>query len=400
MRIAHFSNLEGVGGIERNLFTLAKRHAGRGDWRHYLVNDSRRIHPALQDETTRWLDGWHSIKHYGPLKIPSRPAALRRGLNARRLEHWRADHVLLWQWFGDMRRVAIARSAGLGVHYWERGLAWGRGGDETTEFLRSIDGVLCNSKASARMLELRWGFDGEPHLIHNTVEIPSDAAARTLSRGAGTPAVPLRLGVASRLRSFKGISLAIRAVAMLRDSGMRTTLDIAGDGPDEANLRSQASRYGVADEVRFLGVVADMSEFYRDLDILLHPTLREPFGLVLAEAMVRGVPPVTSCVDGIPEVVGEAGCVLDPTLPLDRFHEFGGDRSDVHDLVYDPRSDAVVEPSFVDPEEIAGAVEHLVRTPSKYESASRAGVARVVREFHPDRYIDRFEAIMEEAARR
>jgi UDP-glucose:(heptosyl)LPS alpha-1,3-glucosyltransferase len=64
-----------------------------------------------------------------------------------------------------------------------------------------------------------------------------------------------------------------------------------------ANLKhwqEQLEALGIADRVKFLGMVSHMSEIYASADILLHPTLEDTFGMVVLEAMSHGLPVVVS----------------------------------------------------------------------------------------------------------
>ena len=99
----------------------------------------------------------------------------------------------------------------------------------------------------------------------------------------------------------KGHDIVIKALPNLPE--MR--LLIAGDGPDEGDLRSLADRLGVADRVRFLGRVPHerLAELYTAADILVLASSREGWANVLLEAMACGTPVVASNVWGTPEVV-------------------------------------------------------------------------------------------------
>jgi glycosyltransferase involved in cell wall biosynthesis len=117
--------------------------------------------------------------------------------------------------------------------------------------------------------------------------------------------------------------LAIRALARLRRllPACDARLVLAGKavGADAARYRDGlaelAAGEGVGAEVVFLGPVApaDMPALYRSCDILLHAAYHEPFGRVLAEALVSGLPVVAVRSSG-PELMvlpGETGLLVD-----------------------------------------------------------------------------------------
>ncbi|MBN1259886.1 MAG: glycosyltransferase family 4 protein [Anaerolineae bacterium] len=67
--------------------------------------------------------------------------------------------------------------------------------------------------------------------------------------------------------------------------------------------------------VHLLGFVeeADLPALYRQAEIFAFPSLYEGFGIPPLEAMACGVPVVASSASSVPEVVGDAGLLLDPT---------------------------------------------------------------------------------------
>lgn len=74
---------------------------------------------------------------------------------------------------------------------------------------------------------------------------------------------------------------------------------------------------GQADLFRFLGFVPDeeLPAFYAASRALIFPSLHEGFGLPPLEAMACGVPVITSNCASLPEVVGDAGLLIDPHSP-------------------------------------------------------------------------------------
>ena len=99
----------------------------------------------------------------------------------------------------------------------------------------------------------------------------------------------------------KGHHIAIEALASLPG----VTLLIAGSGPEEASLKALAARLGVADRVRWVGVVpqTDLKWWYSAADALTLCSSREGWANVLLEAMACGTPVVATNIWGTPEVV-------------------------------------------------------------------------------------------------
>jgi glycosyltransferase involved in cell wall biosynthesis len=76
-------------------------------------------------------------------------------------------------------------------------------------------------------------------------------------------------------------------------------------------LRTDAS----AGRIEYRGYVADTERqrLYAEASMLVLPSLEEGFGMTLVEAMQAGVPVIASDRGALPEVVGEAGILVDPT---------------------------------------------------------------------------------------
>jgi glycosyltransferase involved in cell wall biosynthesis len=167
--------------------------------------------------------------------------------------------------------------------------------------------------------------------------------------------------------------LALHALAELKRRGIACELAVAGEGKELQKLRTLSRQLALDNHVSFLGVVEDMSTFYDNIDCFLCPSLREPFGLVCAEAMAHGCPVIATKVDGLPEVVlhGETGFCLDASLPLQDYPAFGGATDDVPELIYNPVSDSLEPPKLVDPRLIADAVARLLDPGAQYETMSR-----------------------------
>jgi glycosyltransferase involved in cell wall biosynthesis len=283
----------------------------------------------------------------------------------------RADVLIVWNRTARAEFALDAMGAERCIH-WEHGAAWHAGREtERQRYLDRVPLAIANSNAAARVLQLMWNYRGELRVCRNALRPSLVPAAPVAKR---YPSGPIVLGVAARLYPVKGVALALHAVAELRAGGMDAKLQIAGEGPELAQLRALAARLRVAEHVTFLGALADMAEFYRRIDCLLHPPLTEAFGLVALEAAAHGCPVVAAAVDGLPEVVadGVSGYTLQPTLSLETYVELGGSRSGLPERVYSPERDALVAPQAVAPAVLAAAVTRLFAATPTFEALSES----------------------------
>ena len=71
-------------------------------------------------------------------------------------------------------------------------------------------------------------------------------------------------------------------------------LVVVGSRRQIPKFKAMAAAHGIADRVHFLGALADVSQAYRAVDGLVHPTLEDSFAMVVLEAMSYGLPVVVS----------------------------------------------------------------------------------------------------------
>jgi glycosyltransferase involved in cell wall biosynthesis len=143
---------------------------------------------------------------------------------------------------------------------------------------------------------------------------PSALAAFKAQHGIGERAI-IYLG---SIEPRKNLTRLIEAFAILNSqfSIRNSQLFIAGSLAwhyDEVLSRIEA--LGLAGQVKLLGRVSDddLPKWYSACAVMAYPSLYEGFGLPPLEAMACGAPVVTSNVTSLPEVVGDAGIMVEPT---------------------------------------------------------------------------------------
>jgi len=108
---------------------------------------------------------------------------------------------------------------------------------------------------------------------------------------------PFRLVSIGRLLHWKGFHLALEAFARLHKELPDSEYWIIGDGRDRPRLESLAASLGLQEKVKFWGQVprAKVLELLADCDVVIHPSLHESGGWVIAEGQAAGRPVI--CLD-------------------------------------------------------------------------------------------------------
>ena len=124
---------------------------------------------------------------------------------------------------------------------------------------------------------------------------------------------PKRLIAVANFGKYKGHRILLQALAKLPGEPA-VECWLIGDGPERGEMERLARALGLSDRVRFLGYRQDVPALLRQCDVFVLPSLWEPFGIALVEAMVLGMPVLACRSGGVPEVVrdGETGLLVPP----------------------------------------------------------------------------------------
>ncbi|MEE4667819.1 glycosyltransferase [Pseudomonas alliivorans] len=119
------------------------------------------------------------------------------------------------------------------------------------------------------------------------------------------------VGNVGRLHPDKDQATLLRGFALALPSlPENSQLVILGKGRLEESLKELASELGIGANVLFLGQVADARRYFKAFDVFALSSDHEPFGMVLLEAMVAGVPVVATSCGGAREVVEDVGLLF------------------------------------------------------------------------------------------
>lgn len=179
--------------------------------------------------------------------------------------------------------------------------------------------MVINSEAT------RAAFDRWPRaykkrfidIIHGVDPLPQAAGAIDWRRKDKIPETATVLVATGRLVAQKNHGVAVDALALL--PGVH--LMIAGDGPDQAALETQAQRLGVFDRLHLIGPIArsDLGDVLAAGTIYVFPSVWETFGLAGVEATMAGLPVVAADLPVLREVLSTDNAA--DTGAMIRFHD-------------------------------------------------------------------------------
>ncbi|MCX5852449.1 MAG: glycosyltransferase family 4 protein [Deltaproteobacteria bacterium] len=179
--------------------------------------------------------------------------------------------------------------------------------------------IIANSSRGKAEIMRHYGVPGDKiEVIYNPVDTERfrsekrDDEALNVRASFGIPGGDkIILFVGSGFKR-KGLAAAIQSMAYL-DTHIRMIVV----GKDRIKqYRSMAQRLGVEKRIHFAGPVSGVEKFYRASDMLVFPTIYEPFGNVCLEAIASGLPVVVSRICGASEILKEGanGYIIEDPL--------------------------------------------------------------------------------------
>lgn len=173
--------------------------------------------------------------------------------------------------------------------------------------LSRADLILVRTPETSHALPYPYGRSAVQHQ-----DIGTPARQRDTPLATRIPGDALRVLFAGRLLSWKGVHLALRAVASARARGADLQFTIVGSGPKDAWLKDLASSLCLdAPVLRWIEHIPQDQLFamYEDAHCLLFPSLHDSGGSVVLEALAFGLPVI--CLDlGGPKTLVDERCAI------------------------------------------------------------------------------------------
>ena len=212
-------------------------------------------------------------------------------------------------WIGWLKKVPVI------VNY--------RGGEAEKYFAKSFGWVAPTLKRASAVIvpsgflrDVFKKFDFDVEVVPNIIDVGRFSFhGKTRIGDLEAP----RLVIARNLEEIYGIDMAIKALALLKQSFPNVKLIIAGSGYWLAELTELTKSLGLAENVEFTGKLnpEQIAELYKRADIMLNPTTVDNMPNSVLEALATGLPVVTTNVGGIPYIVtdGETALLVESGRP-------------------------------------------------------------------------------------
>ena len=246
----------------------------------------------------------------------------------RLLKYYKPDIVQTWLYHSDFFGGVAAYAAGVKKIFWNIRTTELRKGSKATAILRRILAGLSYIIPSkivvvgerARLLHQCLGYNKSKFVLipngyhspdaqpNTSMECDSDCGLRHFSTK------DFIIGTVGRYSSVKGHDVLVRAAAIVCKSRNNVKFVLIGRGltKDNIELMNLIEQENVSEKFILLGERLDLNALYARMDLFVLPSRSEGFPNALAEAIVHGVPAISTDVGDAESIVGKHTPLIQP----------------------------------------------------------------------------------------
>lgn len=301
MKIIFYIWSLGVGGAERHTVDLSRRLRMRGHDVTILIHQGD-VHPVFAEDVAtcstcidggRFVDVWHWLRVM------------------KKVRHLRPDLVVAVNTAAACYAVPLSLITGVPLAVTFHGAALVRRVDNwkmslLKAFQWSFKSIFCSENQHTYWR--KRGFSKNGFAIQNGVDLerfcPCETNIRSsLRRNLGLNDATMVICHIAAFRPEKNHIGILEAAWQLKRDALDFRIFFVGDGPLRADVERRIHKYGLDQQVIFVGQHSDVTPFLWASDIGILPSTVETFSLFALEAMATGLPMVMSDIGGASEMI-------------------------------------------------------------------------------------------------
>ncbi len=327
-----------IGGISTHVYHLSKSLVRKGNTVHVLTFDfpNTQLEEVVEGVRISRVDSTSVSQTDFLLWIYSMNSLMiERGKGLLRDQMF--DLVHAHDWMVGRAALELNKSSGIPLVTTVHATEIGRRAGLYNDYQRTIheieqlliqysEQVICCSQYMLRHMKVNFGVSpNRISVVPNAVDISrfnsetNDGRELGQKLGLGARTTERVVLYVGRLVEEKGLHTLIEAFEMLNQDNVGATLIIAGEGPIKEDLAAEVRKRGLDEVIHIVGFVdeATLIALYRLSKIFVLPSVYEPFGIAVLEAMAGRLPVVVSDVGGLSEIVehGVTGLKVQPRDP-------------------------------------------------------------------------------------
>ncbi|MDD5195686.1 MAG: glycosyltransferase family 4 protein [Candidatus Omnitrophica bacterium] len=181
--------------------------------------------------------------------------------------------------------------------------------------LKKTTAIICVSEAVKKfILSFRAASEKKCHVIYPAVDkdyMYSKLSGLNVRKLFNMENLKYALVPAS-LEEPKGIIYLLRAILALKNEARDWVFLFAGEGSLRKEFENFVIKNDIADKTKFIGFTRNIYDYIAQADMVVLPSLREGFGLVIHESLNFAKPIISTKTSGISESLGNSGILVEP----------------------------------------------------------------------------------------
>ena len=180
------------------------------------------------------------------------------------------------------------------------------GAENERKCYENFDAIVCVSETMKESFVKKYGMAEKVHVVYNVID---DEETRRKSEESVNLDLPRPIfALAGRLTQVKGYDRLVRICAKLRDMGYDFSVAVLGKGEEEENIKKLISKNSLDERIKLFGFQENPHKFIKNSDVFVCSSYAEGYSTAVSEAVILGVPVITTECSGMREIFGGEDC--------------------------------------------------------------------------------------------